>query len=165
MAEKPLVGIIIGSDSDLEVMRRAAATLEELKIPYELRLASAHRTPEKVRAYAEEAAPRGVQVLICAAGLAAHLAGAVAAHTDLPVLGVPMAGGVADGLDALLSTVQMPSGVPVGTVAVGPAGATNAALLAARILALHDEALRGRLREYRRKLQDAVEAKDAELGT
>jgi phosphoribosylamine--glycine ligase len=164
MSEKPLVGILAGSESDLDVVRTAALTLKELEIAHELRVASAHRTPALVRAYAEEAEGRGMKVIICAAGMAAHLAGAVAAATDLPVIGVPMPGGVADGLDALLSTVQMPAGVPVAAVAVGEAGARNAALLAARILALNDEGLRKRLRAYRDEMAAAVEAKNAKLG-
>jgi phosphoribosylaminoimidazole carboxylase PurE protein len=163
MVEKVLVGILVGSESDLGIMGRAAATLKELKIGCEVRVSSAHRTPERVRGYAREAAGRGVRVIICGAGMAAHLAGVVAALTDLPVIGVPMPGGVADGLDALLSTVQMPAGVPVATVAVGEAGATNAALLAARILALEDGELRSRLRSYREKSAEAA-AKDLELG-
>ena len=163
MSEQPLVGILAGSDSDLDVVRASATTLKELGIAHELRIASAHRTPALVRGYAEEAEGRGIKVIICAAGMAAHLAGAVAAATDLPVIGVPMPGGVADGLDALLSTVQMPAGVPVATVAVGKAGARNAALLAARVLALNDEGLRGRLRAYRDEMAAAVEAKNAEL--
>lgn len=158
-----MVGILVGSESDLGIMGRAAATLKELKIGCEVRVSSAHRTPERVRGYAREAAGRGVRVIICGAGMAAHLAGVVAALTDLPVIGVPMPGGVADGLDALLSTVQMPAGVPVATVAVGEAGATNAALLAARILALEDGELRSRLRSYREKSAEAA-AKDVELG-
>jgi len=163
MSKQPLVGILAGSESDLDVIRAAASTLDELGISYELRIASAHRTPARVREYAEEAEGRGIKVIICAAGMAAHLAGAVAATTDVPVIGVPMPGGVGDGLDALLSTVQMPAGVPVATVAVGKAGAHNAVLLAARILALYDEELRGRLRVYRDEMAAAVEAKNAEL--
>ena len=164
MAQKPTVGILVGSDSDVETMNRAKATLEELGIPYDFLLASAHRTPDRVRAYAEEAAARGVRVIICAAGMAAHLSGAVAALTDLPVIGVPMPGGVADGLDALLSTVQMPAGVPVAAVAVGKAGATNAALLAARILALQDDKLRARLRDYRAKMAAATGTEEEKAG-
>lgn len=163
MSKQPLVGILAGSESDLDVIKAAASTLDELGISYELRIASAHRTPARVREYAEEAEGRGIKVIICAAGMAAHLAGAVAATTDVPVIGVPMPGGVGDGLDALLSTVQMPAGVPVATVAVGKAGARNAGLLAARILALNDEELRGRLRVYRDEMAAAVEAKNAEL--
>jgi phosphoribosylaminoimidazole carboxylase PurE protein len=164
MAKTPPVGILAGSDSDLDVMKNAAATLEELGVAYELRVASAHRTPARVRAYAEEAAGRGVQVIICGAGMAAHLAGAVAALTDLPVIGVPMPGGVADGLDALLSTVQMPAGVPVAAVAVGKAGAVNAALLAARVLALRDAGLRTRLRAYAENMAAATGARGNEAG-
>ena len=163
MSKQPVVGILAGSESDLDVIRAAASTLDELGISYELRIASAHRTPARVREYAEEAEGRGIKVIICAAGMAAHLAGAVAATTDVPVIGVPMPGGVGDGLDALLSTVQMPAGVPVATVAVGKAGAHNAVLLAARILALYDEELRGRLRVYRDEMAAAIEAKNAEL--
>jgi phosphoribosylaminoimidazole carboxylase PurE protein len=162
MSEKPLVGILAGSTSDLDTLQATTSTLDELGIPHELRIASAHRTPALVRMYAEEAAGRGLRVVICAAGMAAHLAGGVAAVTDLPVIGVPMPGGVADGLDALLSTVQMPAGVPVATVAVGKAGARNAALLAARILALNDEELRRRLRTYRDEMAAAVEGENAE---
>lgn len=160
MARKPAVGILVGSDSDVETMNRATATLEELDIPYDFLVASAHRTPDRVRAYAEGAAARGLKVIICGAGMAAHLSGAVAALTDLPVIGVPMPGGVADGLDALLSTVQMPAGVPVAAVAVGKAGATNAALLAARILALQDDKLRARLSDYRAKRAGATGPKE-----
>ncbi len=163
MAETNPVGILVGSESDLGVMKETAATLEELGVGYELRVASAHRTPARVREYAEEAAGRGIKVIICGAGMAAHLAGAVAALTDLPVIGVPMPGGVADGLDALLSTVQMPGGVPVATVAVGRAGAVNAALLAARVLALENAGLRARLRVYAEKMAASVEARDKEV--
>jgi len=164
MSEQPLVGILAASESDLDVVGATTSTLDELGIANELRVASAHRTPALVRAYAEEAEGRGIKVIICAAGMAAHLAGAVAAATDLPVIGVPMPGGVADGLDALLSTVQMPAGVPVATVAVGKAGARNAALLAARILALNDEGLRKRLHAYRDEMAAAVDAKNAKRG-
>ncbi len=156
MAHPPDVGVLVGSASDLEVMEQVGATLKELGVTFETRVASAHRTPDVVRAYAAEAAGRGVKVIICGAGMAAHLAGAVAALTDLPVIGVPLPGGVGDGLDALLSTVQMPGGVPVATMAVGKAGATNAALLAARILALGDAALARRLALYRAKMSAAA---------
>ncbi len=158
MAKTTSVGILVGSKSDLGVMKEAAATLEELGVGYELRVASAHRTPARVRTYAEEAAGKGLKVIICGAGMAAHLAGAVAALTDLPVIGVPMADGVADGLDALLSTVQMPGGVPVATVAVGKAGAVNAALLAARVLALQDADLRAKLRAYGERMAASIES-------
>jgi phosphoribosylaminoimidazole carboxylase PurE protein len=164
MADSPVVGILMGSKSDREVVERAAATLTELGISYEWRIASAHRTPEAVRTYASEAEGRGVRIIICAAGMAAHLAGVVAAHTDLPVIGVPMPGGAGGGLDSLLSTAQMPGGVPVATMSLGKAGAVNAAVLAARILALTDGDVKGKLEEYRRKMEAAVDAANEELG-
>lgn len=145
-------------------MAATADTLAALGIPYEQHVASAHRTPARVKKYAEDAANRGIQVIICGAGMAAHLAGAVAAWTDLPVIGVPLAGGVGDGLDALLATAQMPAGVPVAAVAVGKAGARNAAFLAARILSLGDKDLRTRLAAYREKLAAEVAAQDPYLG-
>lgn len=148
MAE-PLVGIVIGSESDREVMQACLGQLEELGIAAELRMLSAHRTPDRARAYAREARQRGLRVLIGAAGMAAHLAGALASESLLPVIGVPMDGGPLRGVDALLATVQMPRGVPVGTMAIGKAGAQNAALFAAQILALDDPALLARLREIR----------------
>jgi len=133
---QPQVGVIMGSKSDWDTMRHAHETLERFAIPHECKVLSAHRTPDQAADYAKTAAGRGVRVLIAAAGGAAHLAGVLAAHTRLPVLGVPMKGWALDGLDALLATVQMPRGVPVGTLAIGKAGAVNAALLAIRILAL-----------------------------
>jgi 5-(carboxyamino)imidazole ribonucleotide mutase len=132
----PLVGILVGSKSDMPVLERCTQRLEELGIEYEIEVRSAHRDPQGVSEYAGTARERGIKVVICAAGMAAHLAGAVAARTSLPVIGVPVAAGSLGGLDSLLSTVQMPSGVPVATVAVN--GATNAAVLAAQILALSD---------------------------
>ena len=132
----PLVGILVGSKSDMPVLERCTQRLEELGIEYEIEVRSAHRDPEGVSEYAGTARERGLKVIICAAGMAAHLAGAVAARTSLPVIGIPVAAGPLGGLDSLLSTVQMPSGVPVATVAVN--GATNAAVLAAQILALSD---------------------------
>lgn len=141
----PLVGIVFGSASDEPVMKECAAVLERFGVPYELNVMSAHRTPERVAEYARSAAGRGLKVLIAGAGLAAHLAGAVAAHSLLPVIGVPLDAGSLGGLDALLSTVQMPAGVPVATVAIGKAGAKNAAWLALRILALQDTQLAARL--------------------
>ncbi len=146
---KPYVAIMMGSDSDMPVMQSCTAVLEELGVPFELRVLSAHRTPEQTRRFVQEADEQGCAVFIAAAGLAAHLAGAVAAHTLKPVIGVPMDGGPLNGMDALLSTVQMPGGIPVACVAIGKAGAKNAAFLAAQILALQDEALAGRLREQR----------------
>ncbi len=137
------VGILTGSPSDLEVVNKAKATLEQLGIGCELKVLSAHRTPERVSAYLQQAPARGIEVLIACAGMAAHLAGAVAAQTMLPVIGVPLASGALAGIDALLATVQMPPGIPVATVGVD--GAKNAAYLAARILALHDPAIRAAL--------------------
>ncbi|ADU51540.1 phosphoribosylaminoimidazole carboxylase, catalytic subunit [Thermaerobacter marianensis DSM 12885] len=157
----PRVGILMGSDSDLPVLRQAFEVLKELGIPFEATVASAHRTPERVARYAGSAADRGLEVLIAAAGSAAHLAGVVAAHTLLPVIGVPLKGGAAGGLDALLATAQMPRGVPVATVALD--GAANAALLAARILALKDPVLRERLEAYRQRMQARVEEADRRL--
>lgn len=148
MAE-PLVGILMGSESDRPRMEGASKVLEELQVPHEVHVMSAHRTPERVAAYASGAADRGMKVLIAGAGMAAHLAGAVAARTTLPVIGVPLDGSPLAGLDALLATVQMPPGIPVATVAVGSAGAKNAGFLAAQIIALGDEALAARLRERR----------------
>lgn len=164
MSPPPAVGILVGSESDLDVMARTTATLDELGVAYELQVASAHRQPELVAEYARGAAGRGLQVIICGAGLAAHLAGAVAAATDLPVIGVPLAGGVGNGLDALLSTVQMPSGIPVATVAVGKPGAVNAAVLAARIIALADAEVRSRLAAYRRRWAEAKPAGEGPRG-
>jgi phosphoribosylaminoimidazole carboxylase PurE protein len=141
----PLVGIVMGSDSDWDVMSAAATRLDALGIAYEAQVMSAHRTPAKTAAYAGGARQRGLRVLIAGAGAAAHLAGVIAAHTTLPVIGVPLDATGLRGLDALLATVQMPAGVPVAAVAIGRAGAENAAILAAQILALADEALAGRL--------------------
>jgi 5-(carboxyamino)imidazole ribonucleotide mutase len=137
------VGILVGSESDLPVLKKCTARLEALEIDYELEVRSAHRTPESVAEYVATARDRGLKVIICAAGMAAHLAGAVAARTNLPVIGIPVAAGTLGGLDALLATVQMPSGVPVATVAIN--GAANAAVLAAQILALSDPDLAQRL--------------------
>jgi 5-(carboxyamino)imidazole ribonucleotide mutase len=145
----PVVGILMGSTSDWPTMQHCAQTLKELGIPYEANVMSAHRTPDDVIAYASSAASRGIQVLICAAGGAAHLAGVVSAKTLLPVLGVPMKGWSTDGLDSLLSTVQMPGGVPVATLAIGKAGAVNAALTAVSIVGLRDPDVRERYRAFR----------------
>jgi 5-(carboxyamino)imidazole ribonucleotide mutase len=141
--DTPEVGILVGSKSDMPVLERCTARLEELGIGYELEVRSAHRNPEGVSEYASAARQRGLKVIICAAGMAAHLAGAVAARTTLPVIGIPVAAGTLGGLDSLLATVQMPSGVPVATVAVN--GAANAAVLAAQILALSDASLAEKL--------------------
>jgi len=148
------VAIVMGSSSDAQIMAVAEETLRGLGIEHETRVLSAHRTPDELRDWAKGLADRGVQVVIAAAGGAAHLAGAVAAHQTLPVIGVPLASpnAIAGGLDALLSTVQMPRGVPVATVAVGEAGAANAAILAAEILALSDDALSGRIQTMRQSM-------------
>lgn len=145
----PLVGVLMGSKSDWDVMRHAHDTLSQFDIPHECRVLSAHRTPQQTAEYVTSAEARGIEVMIAAAGGAAHLAGAVAAHTVLPVLGVPMQTSSLNGLDSLLSTVQMPAGIPVGTLAIGKAGAVNAALLAIAVLAGHRPELRDRLRVYR----------------
>ncbi len=156
----PLVGIVMGSTSDWETMQNTAQTLEKLGIPYEKRVLSAHRTPDAALEYAATAEARGIKVLIGAAGGAAHLAGVLAAKTTLPILGVPMQSKSLNGLDSLLSMVQMPAGIPVGTLAIGSAGATNAALFAAAILALFDAGIRARLREYREaQTKKVLEAK------
>src|SRR5436309_4430656 len=136
----PQVSIVMGSDSDLEIMREAATALEGFGIEYEIDVTSAHRSPDRTAEFARQAAGRGVRVIIAGAGGAAHLAGVIAAHTTLPVIGVPITS-VLNGLDSLLSTVQMPAGIPVATVAIGKAGATNAGILAAQIIALSDEAI------------------------
>jgi 5-(carboxyamino)imidazole ribonucleotide mutase len=160
---KPLVLILMGSDSDWEVMSEARSVLVDMGVAVEVHVSSAHRTPERTGKLAREAAGRGVQVVICGAGAAAHLAGVVAAESELPVLAVPLAGTDLKGLDALLAMVQMPAGVPVGTLAIGKAGARNAGLLAARILARNDAALAERVRAQRQKMARDVEAKDAAL--
>ena len=149
MLKHPLVGILMGSKSDWDTMQHCALTLKALDIPCEAHVASAHRTPEKVVAFCKEAEGRGLKVIIAAAGGAAHLAGVCASKTHLPVLGVPMKGWATECMDALLSTVQMPSGIPVGTLAIGKAGAINAALLASSILALGDAAIRERVLAFR----------------
>ena len=146
---EPLVGVIMGSRSDWETMRHAVETLESLGVPFETRVVSAHRTPDLLFEYASSAADRGLQVIVAGAGGAAHLPGMTAAKTHLPVLGVPVESKALKGMDSLLSIAQMPAGVPVGTLAIGRSGAVNAALLAASILALHDEGVRERLLAFR----------------
>ena len=153
---KPLVGVVMGSNSDWDVMRLAAEQLAALEIPYEARVVSAHRTPDLLFAYAEEAEARGLACIIAGAGGAAHLPGMLAAKTHLPILGVPVPSRYLKGMDSLLSIVQMPKGVPVATFAIGEAGATNAALFAAAILALHDPALAQRLEAFRQAQTQAV---------
>src|SRR5579884_4034535 len=156
MNEKPLVGVIMGSKSDWATMQRTAEMLEQLAIPHERRIVSAHRTPDWMSEYARSAAARGLEVIIAAAGGAAHLPGMVAAHTTLPVLGVPIRSSTLNGIDSLLSIVQMPAGVPVGTLAIGNAGATNAALLAASILGIKHPEYSKRLRFWRDQQTRAV---------
>jgi phosphoribosylaminoimidazole carboxylase PurE protein len=163
VAGSPVVGILMGSDSDLPTMQETAKILQDFEVPFEIRVCSAHRTPDRVARYAREAEARGLQVLVAGAGGAAHLAGVLAAHVTLPVIGVPMDSGPLGGLDALLSTVQMPGGVPVATVAIGRAGARNAGLLAIQILALRDSRLKGKLDEYRNRMAAEVAAKDRQV--
>ncbi|HEX4142096.1 MAG TPA: 5-(carboxyamino)imidazole ribonucleotide mutase [Pirellulales bacterium] len=152
----PLVGIVMGSRSDWETMSEAAAVLERFGVPHECRVVSAHRTPDEMRDYAVSAEGRGLKVLIAGAGGAAHLPGMVAAHTTLPVLGVPVQSKALSGLDSLLSIVQMPAGVPVATLAIGKAGATNAALLAVSVLALSQPELGEKLKQFRREQHERV---------
>ena len=155
------VAVIMGSDSDWPVVKAACTQLDTLNIPYEAHILSAHRTPVQAADFARSAREQGFGVLICAAGMAAHLAGAFAANTTLPVIGIPMKGGALDGLDALLSTVQMPSGIPVAAVALN--GAKHAAVLAAQTLAVEDDALAARLEAERRKMAEQIAEKDAKL--
>ena len=151
--ERPLVGIMMGSASDLEAVEPARAILKEFEIPFELKVLSAHRTPEKARQYGQTARGRGIEVIIAAAGGAAHLPGVMASWTTIPVIGIPLPGGELKGIDALYSIVQMPAGIPVACVAVGSAGAKNAAYLAAEILGLKYENIRKAYDDYRKKLQ------------
>lgn len=155
------VGIIMGSDSDLPIVQKAVDMLKSLGIPYEVHIYSAHRTPVEARDFAVNARTNGFGAIICAAGMAAHLAGAIAANTTLPVVGIPCKGGMMDGLDALLATVQMPTGIPVATVAIN--GAANAALLCAQILAVEDSALAQRLDDKRKSDAAKVLQKDADI--
>lgn len=152
----PRVGVIMGSKSDWETMQHAVETLEKLGVPHEAEVVSAHRTPDKLFSYAASAAERGLEVIIAGAGGAAHLPGMVAAKTPVPVLGVPVQSRALNGMDSLLSIVQMPAGIPVGTLAIGRAGAVNAALLAAAIIANHDPALRQALNRFRSEQTDTV---------
>ena len=157
------VSVIMGSDSDWPLMKSAVTTLRSFGVEVEVRVLSAHRSPEAAAAYAASARERGLQVLIAAAGGAAHLAGVLAAHTPLPVIGVPVKGGALDGLDALLSMVQMPAGIPVATVALGSAGPVNAVILAVQMLALHDASLMERLLEHKKSLALKVESANARV--
>ena len=154
-----MISILMGSDSDLPVLQGCIDTLKGFGIPYEITVASAHRTPARAVQLAETARERGVKVIIAAAGMAAHLAGVLAAHTTLPVIGVPVDGSALNGLDALLSTVQMPPGIPVATMAIGKAGAKNAAIFAAQILATHDAALAEKLAAFKAEMARQVEEK------
>lgn len=156
------VAILMGSDSDWPVMQATAQTLTALGVSYEVKIASAHRTPDETRQYVLEADRRGVAVFVCAAGLAAHLAGFVAAHTVKPVIGVPLEGSALQGLDALLSTVQMPGGIPVGCVAIGKPGAQNAAFLSAQIIGLFDASIAERLKQARRDNAEKIAHKNQE---
>ena len=157
-SDKPLVGIVMGSDSDWPLVKKACETLDRFGVPYETRVISAHRTPDVALEYAKSAEGRGLKVVIAAAGGAAHLGGVLAAGTVLPVIGIPVAGGALNGLDALYATVQMPSGVPVACVACGSAGPVNAALLAVQILGTADSGLRERFRVHKQALADKVAA-------
>jgi 5-(carboxyamino)imidazole ribonucleotide mutase len=158
--DKPKVLIVMGSDSDIPIMDEAASMLREFGVPFEMRISSAHRCPERTAALAAEAEGRGVKVIIAGAGMAAHLAGVMAAGTILPVIGVPIGGGALAGVDALYSTAQMPGGIPVATVAIGKAGAKNAGILAVQMLALSDENLASRLRHFKETMAREVEEKD-----
>ena len=157
------VGVVMGSDSDWPLLKQTASTLDSFGVGYEVRVISAHRAPGTASAYGSEALGRGLKVVIAAAGGAAHLAGVLAAHTTLPVIGVPVKGGAMDGLDALLSTVQMPAGIPVATVALGNSGAVNAAILAVQILALNNPALAQRLAMHKKNLAEKVAAADEKI--
>ncbi|MBM4340179.1 MAG: 5-(carboxyamino)imidazole ribonucleotide mutase [Deltaproteobacteria bacterium] len=161
MIEKPLIGILMGSDSDLPVMEKAAEVFREMGIPFEMDISSAHRLPEKTAHYAKTARERGLEVIIAGAGMAAHLAGVIAAHTTLPVIGVPLRSGALEGVDALYSTVQMPPGVPVATVGID--GAKNAAYLACEILSIKYPEVVKKLEEFREKTRKSLEEKSEAL--
>lgn len=160
---KALVSIVMGSDSDLEIMREAAKALDDFGIAYEIDVTSAHRSPERTAEYARKAAGRGIRVIIAGAGGAAHLAGVIAAHTSLPVIGVPIPSTSLNGLDSLLATVQMPAGIPVATVAIGKPGAANAGILAAQILGLASTTLAKKLDAHKQTLANSVEEKSRKL--
>lgn len=161
--KKVVVGIVLGSDSDLSTMKESAKILEKFKVPYEMTVSSAHRSPKRTIDYAKRAEKRGVKVLIVGAGGAAHLAGVIAAHTTLPVIGVPMHTGPLKGRDSLYSTVQMPKGVPVATMAIGKSGAINAAIMAVEILALSNAQIRKELKRFKTDLAKDVEKKGKKL--
>ncbi|PYV56863.1 MAG: 5-(carboxyamino)imidazole ribonucleotide mutase [Acidobacteria bacterium] len=160
---KPAVSIVMGSDSDLEIMREAGKALEGFGIEYELDVTSAHRSPDRTAEFARRAAGRGIRIIIAGAGGAAHLAGVIAAHTTLPVIGVPIPSTSLNGLDSLLATVQMPAGIPVATVAIGKPGATNAGILAAQILGIADSIITQKLEAHKTKLAQSVEEKSRKL--
>ncbi len=160
---KPFVAILMGSESDLSIMQGAGDILDKLEVPYEIKITSAHRTPANTQQYIADVESRGCRVFISGAGMAAHLAGATAAQTTRPVLGVPIDSGPLQGMDSLLSTVQMPAGIPVGTLAIGKAGARNAGYLAAQILSLADDDLAQRIKAERREKAESVQNQDAEL--
>jgi phosphoribosylaminoimidazole carboxylase PurE protein len=160
---KALVSIVMGSDSDLEVMREVGKSLDEFGIAYEIDVTSAHRSPDRTAEHARKAADRGIRVIIAGAGGAAHLAGVIAAHTTLPVIGVPLPSTSLQGMDSLLATVQMPAGIPVATVAIGKPGATNAGILAAQIIALADATVAKKLNDHKEKLAKGVEEKSKKL--
>src|SRR5499425_2311670 len=160
---KPVVSIVMGSDSDLEIIREAGKALEGFGITYEIDVTSAHRSPDRTAEYARRAAARGIRVIIAAAGGAAHLAGVIAAHTTLPVIGVPIPSTSLNGMDSLLSTVQMPAGIPVATVAIGKPGATNAGILAAQIIGVADAEVAKKLGAHKEKLAKGVEEKSKKL--
>jgi phosphoribosylamine---glycine ligase len=161
--QKPLVGIVMGSDSDLEIMKEAASVLKKFGVTYEMTVASAHRSPQRASEYAKTALERGIRVIIAGAGHAAHLAGAMSAYTILPIIGVPIDSSCLKGLDSLLSTVQMPPGIPVATVSIGKPGAVNAGILALQILAISDPTLQNKLLDYKRQLADQVEEKAGKI--
>ena len=161
MHHKPLVGILMGSDSDLPIMEKAGAVLAEMGVPYEMDISSAHRLPDKTAEYAKTARARGLEVLVAGAGMAAHLAGVIAAHTTLPVIGVPLASGALQGVDALYATVQMPPGIPVATVAID--GAKNAAYLACEILSIKYPEIAAQLEAFRAKTRESLLQKSVEL--
>src|SRR5437016_9511157 len=160
---KPLVSIVMGSDSDFEIMREAGKALDDFGIDYEMDVTSAHRSPDRTAEFARQAAGRGIRVIIAGAGGAAHLAGVIAAHTTLPVIGVPIPSTPLQGMDSLLATVQMPAGIPVAAVAIGKPGATNAGILAAQVLALSDPAVAKKLVAHKQKLARGVEEKSRKL--
>ena len=158
-----MIGIVMGSDSDLPVMQACVEQLKKFGIPYEITVASAHRTPERAATYSTTARDRGLKAIVAAAGMAAHLAGVLAAHTTLPVIGVPIDASSLNGLDALLSTVQMPPGIPVATMGIGKAGAKNAAILAAQIIGVTDQEMAGRLADFKAEMVAQVEEKAKNL--